>query len=219
MTNKRIVQFQMRYPKSYQRWTDYENSQLIKYLNQRVPNKEIASLLQRSPGSISSRIAKIKFLSNIKQGEINQINAKFAFSWESVLQSEQNEYFFPTPINEFMKKKYRYPAIYRWIIEWPDNYCDEIFYIGETIKLCPDRLSSYLSPGPKQQTNLRLNLQFNEFVTNGAKIHLEILRIKSALLNDLLFCEEDLKHQDIRRLIERLLIILYRKQGLNLLNL
>jgi hypothetical protein len=118
-----------------------------------------------------------------------------------------------------MKRLYKKPVIYRWIVERTNADDEMVMYIGEAARLCPDRLSGYVAPGPTQRTNLRLNQQFHEYVAHGGRIRLEILKMTGAFVNDLDLTERDLSRQDIRRLIERLLVTLYRNQGVNLLNL
>ena len=109
--------------------------------------------------------------------------------------------------------------IYRWIVERPDPNDEILMYIGEANRFCPDRLSGYITPGPTQQTNHRLNQQFHEVIAHGGRIRLETLKMTGAFVNDLDLTEKDLSRQDIRRLVERLLVTLYRNQGVNLLNL
>jgi hypothetical protein len=56
-------------------------------------------------------------------------------------------------------------------------------------------------------------------LAQGNKVKLEILKLTGAFVDDLALSENDLKRQDVRRLIERLLVTLYRNRGANLLNL
>lgn len=118
-----------------------------------------------------------------------------------------------------MKQRYKKPAIYRWIVAHADNEANTQMYIGETKRLCPDRLSGYIIPGPTQQTNLRLNKFFHECLMQDSTVQLEILRINGSFTPDLSFTDTDLSSQDIRRLLEKLLMVLYRNQGVELINL
>jgi phosphoenolpyruvate synthase/pyruvate phosphate dikinase len=179
----------------------------------------LAAIFQRQPSAITSRLFKFKFASARQDFKKGSIEVKVMFEWEAVCQSETEEYVFPKPITEFMKQLYKKPVIYRWIVERTDTNDEMLMYIGEAARLCPDRLSGYLVPGPTQQTNIRLNQQFHECIAHGGKIRLETLKMTGAFVNDLDLTEKDLSRQDIRRLIERLLVTLYRSQGINLLNL
>jgi hypothetical protein len=219
MTNKRTSTLKQQYPKIYTKWTKEEDSLLNQYAYEELTIQKMSLVLQRSTGAISSRLSKLKYGSHQQELIKGRADVNIMFSWKKVFQSEDEVYLFPDPITPFMRTNYHKPAIYRWIVDSPDEDNEYLLYIGETIKLCPDRLLSYLFPGPKQQTNLRLNQQFNEFHANGCRIELEILKINGAIMNDLEIKESDLKRQDIRRLIERLLVTLYRNQGINLLNL
>jgi hypothetical protein len=147
------------------------------------------------------------------------VDLKFVFSWEPVLCTEDEEYSFPNPITQFMKRRYSGPAIYRWIIEHQGDEANPQVYIGEAKRLCPDRLSGYITPGPTQQTNWRLQRALLDGLAQGAMVQLEVLRLVGPIMPDLAFSEKDLARQDVRRLLERLLVVLYRNQGVELLNL
>ena len=218
MTNEHIEAIKNKYPKAYQKWTPEEESLLLEKYQRGVSLIQLVQEFERQPSAISGRLFRLRFGENshidLQQGIIE---FKVAFDWEIVLASEKHDYKFPNPITDFMKQKYGKPVIYRWTIDRGENA--KSFYIGETVKFCPDRLSDYLSPGPSQQTNIRLNQYFQEGVENGANLKLEILKMSGAFVNDLDLQDKDLKHQDIRRLIEKLLVTLYRNQGLDLLNL
>jgi hypothetical protein len=218
MNNEHIEAIKKQYPKAYQKWTSSEETLLLEEYQNGVSLIQLAKEFERQPSAISGRLFRLRFGENsnvdLRQGIIE---FKMAFEWEVVLSSDQDEYIFPNSITAYMKQKYRKPVIYRWIIDRGQG--ERCYYIGEAIRFCPDRLSSYLFPGPSQQTNIRLNRIFQEGIKNGASLRLEILRMSGAFVNDLDLEEKDLARQDIRRLIEKLLVTLYRNQGLDLLNL
>jgi len=218
MANNQIEKIKQRYPRAYEKWTSEEDSLLQEKYAQGIAVKEIAKAFQRQPSAIRSRLLKSGVTYQEQDLQKGTIEVNFAFEWEPVFQEQKIQYVFPNSTTEFMRKNYRKPAIYRWTIEHIEDG-DSLFYIGEAVKLCPDRLSGYLSPGPTQQTNIRLNQLFHESIYNGATIKLEILKFTGSFVNDLRLGEKDLARQDIRRLIERLLVTLYRSQGLDLLNL
>jgi hypothetical protein len=218
MANEHLFLIKQRYPRAYEKWTADEETLLKQKHAEGVGIDELAALFQRQPGAITSRIAKLRFGSIQDDLKPSSIDVKVSFEWETVYQSETTEYEFPAPITRFMNDTYRKPMVYRWIIELPDAE-ETLIYIGESARFCPDRLSGYLAPGPTQQTNIRLHRQFNEFVENGGKVKLQALKVNGAIVNDLELTEKDMGRQDIRRLIERLLVTLYRSQGANLLNL
>lgn len=218
MSNEQIESIKKKYPRAYQKWLPDEEKLLLEKYQNGVSLPQLSQEFQRQPSAISSRLFKLRF------GENSQINLqngiielKVAFEWETVLSSDEIYYVFPGPITDFMKEKYKKPVIYRWTIEFEGN--EKTFYVGETLRFCPNRLNGYLAPGSDQHTNIRLSNLFHESIRNGANLKLEILKMSGAFVNDLDLQEKDLEKQDIRRLIEKLLISLYRNQGLNLLNL
>jgi hypothetical protein len=149
---------------------------------------------------------------------MSEIKIEFNYQWEPAVRDENgNNYFFPEEITPFMRQKYRHPAIYRWNI-FSESLKDEKFYIGEAQDLC-QRINGYLNPGPSQQTNKRINKKFHEYIENGFKIRLEILRFEKIRINDFVITENDLSHKHNRRFIEELMVIIYEQKGFQLLNL
>jgi hypothetical protein len=219
MANEHLASIKRRYPRAYDKWTAEEDGLLEQKYTEGTSLEDLATIFQRRPGAITSRLFKLKLASARQDFKQGSIEVKVMFEWETVRQSEAEEYVFPKPITEFMKRLYKKPVIYRWIVERTNADDEMVMYIGEAARLCPDRLSGYVAPGPTQRTNLRLNQQFHEYVAHGGRIRLEILKMTGAFVNDLDLTERDLSRQDIRRLIERLLVTLYRNQGVNLLNL
>lgn len=218
MPNEHIEAIKKKYPRAYQKWTSEEESLLLEKYQGGSSLVQLAQEFQRQPSAISGRLFKLRFGENGHFDlQAGIIELRMAFEWEAVLSSDDSQYKFPQPITAFMKKHYRKPAIYRWTINQIEG--ETLFYIGEAVRLCPDRLNGYLSPGSNQQTNIRLNRIFQETAGNGASIRLEILKLSGAFVNDLDFQEKDLAKQDIRRLIEKLLVTLYKNQDFNLLNL
>jgi len=67
--------------------------------------------------------------------------SSISFVWKPILKDEISLYQFPNPISSFMKSSYNVPAIYRWIVQTPDNKV--LYYIGETEQLCPRRITHY----------------------------------------------------------------------------
>lgn len=218
MTKEHVEAIKKKYFRAYQKWTPEEENLLLEKYQNGASLIQLVQEFERQPSAISGRLFRLRFGENshldLQQGVIE---FKVVFDWEVVLASEKDEYKFPNPITGFMRKNYQKPVIYRWTIDRGED--GRFFYIGETKKLCPDRLHGYLSPLPIQTTNVRLNKYFQESIGNGASIKLEILKMSGALVNDLDLQDKDLVRQDNRRLVERLLITLYRSQGLDLLNL
>jgi len=219
MADEHLARIKQHYPKAYEKWTAEEDILLEQKYKEGASLEELATIFQRQPSAIRSRLFKLKFAADRQSIYQGSIEVKVAFEWEAVLQTENQEYAFPNPITEFMKRHFKKPAIYRWVVERTNVDDETLIYIGEAARLCPDRLSGYLTPGPTQHTNIRLNRLFNECVAHGGRTKLEVLKLTGAFVNDLSLSENDLGRQDIRRLLEKLLVTLYRNQGVNLLNL
>lgn len=150
---------------------------------------------------------------------IEQIKLTLRYSWDPVLIDETNEYHFPMAISNLMKQHYNKPAIYKWNVykHSPDD--QKRFYIGEAAILCPSRIQGYLSPGPSQQTNIRMKKMFSEFINQGLKIRLEALNLQHSTLGKIPLLPKDLSSKHTRRYIEALLITHYHSKGYTLLNL
>ena len=215
MDKKRLEKIRKKYPRAYERWTEEEENLLVQKHNEGLDNKKIASLLQRKIGAIQSRL---KFLIGWEypSGDLQKayfMRVLFKFDWLPVL------YFFPSPVSGFMNQKYGGATVYRWNIyqEFPSDM--KILYVGETTRLCPNRLNGYLEPGPTQTTNQRLHSEFNKFKAEGKKIHLEVLQFDMLNINGMKITPEKLKDKSFRLMIEAMLATYYSEKGYELLNL
>jgi hypothetical protein len=138
------------------------------------------------------------------------------YSWNPILSDGLEPYTFPNDITNFMKTHYRMPAIYRWSIRFDDE--NTLYYIGETEELCPRRLGHYIKPGPGQQTNQRLNAQFQKYLQSGCQIKLDCLIFNPYILNSIKITQKSLINANLRRMMEHLMIYQYSNQGISLLN-
>ncbi len=139
--------------------------------------------------------------------------------WQILLCDEKEEYFFPHPITNYMKLNYKYPAIYRWNVYSNSIRDESLLYIGEAQSLCPDRLKNYLKPGPSQKTSRRIHDMFNEFSSQGMKIQMEVFDFERITIDEVALVQKDLSQKHVRLLIEQLLVTIYRRKGVTLLNL
>lgn len=170
MANEHLASIRRKYPKAYDKWTAEDDFMLEQKYREGTSLENLAAFFQRQPSAITSRLFKMKFASTRQGLKQESIELQVMFEWEAVHQSDAEEYVFPRPVTEFMRRFYNKPAIYRWIVERTDIGDEPLIYIGEAARLCPDRLSGYLMPGPTQQTNLRLNQQFHECLVQGGSI-------------------------------------------------
>ena len=146
----------------------------------------------------------------------NQIELTLTYEWEPVLLDQDKQYTFPNNITKFMRDKYNFSGIYRWVVEKETNI--QAIYIGEA-SLLPRRIYQYLNPGKSQQTNNYINHLFGGFIhEQGYNIKLEKLKIFSCELGDKKITENDLDDKNMRVLVEHLLLVYYENKGFDILN-
>ncbi len=218
MRNESLASIRKHHPRAYEKWTTEDEELLTQGQREGAGVERLATLLQRQPGAVSSRLNKLQFAAERKSHGIAD-GSGVVLHWEVVLGASGEPYMFPNAPTAFMKRLYRGPTIYRWLLESEGGDQAPLVYLGETVRLCPDRLTGYLNPGPTQLTNIRLNRLLHECVTHGGRATLQILKLTGPLLSDLSLNNADLHRQDVRRSLESLLVTIYRSRGVNLLNL
>lgn len=139
-----------------------------------------------------------------------------SYKWIPINSAENIPYCFPDDITDYMKSRYGFPALYRWIIDRKDG--SVFYYLGETDGLIPRRINQYLKPGPSQKTNLRLNEVFYDEIKKGTKIRLEYLTFSPFTINEFKFSHSSLTDVHVRRFLEKLFTILSLATGERLLN-
>ena len=141
------------------------------------------------------------------------VNLTLTYEWEPILLDQGKQYTWPNKITKFMRDKYNFSAIYRWVVE---NTLS--IYIGEA-SLLPRRIYQYLNPGKSQQTNNYINHLFGGFIhEQGYNIKLEKLKIFSCELGDKKITENDLDDKIMRVLVEHLLLVYYENKGFDIMN-
>jgi hypothetical protein len=144
-------------------------------------------------------------------------NLHLKFEWELVQYEEDRTYQFPNVISPFMKARYKEPAIYRWsVFKESFEECNTV-YIGESTELIR-RINGYLKPGISQQTNIRMNALFTEYIDKGFSIYIELMRIESLIINNKSYSQDDLNNKYMRRLIENFLIVDHLSNNYTILN-
>ena len=144
------------------------------------------------------------------------VNLTLTYEWEPILLDQGKQYTWPNKITKFMRDKYNFSAIYRWVVAKEDNI--QAIYIGEA-SLLQRRIYQYLKPGKSQQTNNYINHLFGGFIhEQGYNIKLEKLKIFSCELGDKKITENDLDDKNIRVLVEHLLLVYHENKGFNILN-
>jgi hypothetical protein len=136
--------------------------------------------------------------------------------WKDIESASGTEYCFPSLITRHLKKHYDKPRIYRWALFDDENKLKEA-YVGETESVCT-RLSQYLRPGSKQQTNLRLRAHLDESIARGLKAKFQILQFEQFQVNGVVVNEAALGNPHVRQFLEALAIIENRCTGCKVLN-
>jgi len=144
------------------------------------------------------------------------MNISIDFKWEPVFIRESEHYYFPNEISDFMRRKYKAPAIYRWVVEKDGKIVS--MYVGEADELCPRRIYGYLNPGPSQMTNIRINDLFHQLISQGNKIWLEHLVLSSFIFDGKTITPSDLGKKTVRMFLENLILIHYESSGITILN-
>jgi hypothetical protein len=128
----------------------------------------------------------------------------FKFRWADVQIATGYNYRFSNPLSAFMKEQCCFPAVYRWHV-WAPTVGPSALYVGETDNLAR-RIQQYLSPGPRQATNLRLKAYFDEATEKGELVELQTLQFEALQINKLKVSMDALGDAHIRRLLESLIL-------------
>ncbi len=129
------------------------------------------------------------------------------FKWKR-LQNEGVYYQFNDPFHV----KNNESVIYRWCAIKNNEI---LVYYGET-KAFKNRIKFYLKPGKDQQTNIRINDEFQELIRNGFIVYLDLLDISEFMIDDIKINEFESKY--FRRMIENYLILCSKAKGMTVLN-
>jgi hypothetical protein len=153
------------------------------------------------------------------EDEMQRFNIAITYEWQAVLLRENVKYLYPLAITPFMRSRYREPGIFRWNIYGKIDADKKFYYIGEAQEICPRRLYGYLNPGPTQQSNKKIKVEFEAYLKAGLNIGLDICSLKELKFDALSLGKEALVDKYNRRLIVAAMIVEHRKQGLMVLDL
>lgn len=135
------------------------------------------------------------------------LQAGLAWDWVPVLEDDGTPYQFPHGVSRYMSKQYSGPAIYRWTVRRQADIVG--VYIGETAEL-RRRIHHYLSPGPRQPTNQRLNHEFTAALQRGFIVTLEVLHFAPFEVAGHLISQAGLEAKALRVLLEHLMLWVYQ---------
>jgi hypothetical protein len=95
------------------------------------------------------------------------------------------------------------PAIYRWGF-FKESVLRKAS-IGETENL-KRRVRGYISPGPSQETNKRINAEFEKASRACLKVRLDVLRIQTIHVNRVIICNGNLTDPFVRKMMENFIL-------------
>lgn len=150
---------------------------------------------------------------------MNQLQIKFSYEWETVFLRENVEYLFPMAISPFMRTRYKEPAVFKWEVYQKTPGDKKLVYIGEAPELCPRRLYGYLSPGPTQLANKKINTEFRAYLKENLKIKLDICRIQDLVFEGTWQDTKAFADKHLRRLVVEAMIIDQQKRGFTVADL
>jgi hypothetical protein len=236
---QRLARIRSRYPRAYETWTQEELATLLEMVLGGRSIKEVSIALRRQPSAVRSRIAKLRVFRSSQTHNVQPrqvapapepeavpvpgssspvpLSIELMFEWRPVLRSVEQLYTFPSSLTPYMQHRYKWPAVYRWVIYRVARDKPSLLYIGSTKKLCPDRLSGYLLP-KGSATNERLNGLFQAYAQEGFTVALDILVPSRVTTGNATATQFDFNTQTRRSVVEELLINHYRQQGIELLN-
>ena len=90
-------------------------------------------------------------------------------------------------------------------------------YVGETDEL-RRRFQHYRTPGPSQQTNIRMNAEFRDHMATGGSIEVDTVIDKIDVIADGEPVRVDLANKAMRRLLEHAALVDEAAAGTKLLN-
>jgi hypothetical protein len=228
VSDERLGRIRAKHPRAYEKWTEADDTLLKGKLAADTGIEELSRLLHRQPNAILSRLRKLASLADQRASaskdpcdvSVSSLYVGFSvkFEWVAMLRANNERYVFPQSITEYMKCLYGGPALYRWSAIRDSPVTEQRIYIGQTSRLCPDRVDGYLHPRDSEATNRRLNRQLDGYLTQGFRIQLEVLQFDQLVIGDLVLTHEDLGEQSVRLFLENLLVTYYRHSNCVLLN-
>lgn len=131
-------------------------------------------------------------------------NLEISFRWTPIQGLANIPYCFPQPVSKYLRREYRRPAVYRWVIEQGGKTS---IYIGETEDLAR-RLTHYLNPGIKQPTNTRIRGILDLPCRSNARISFDMLEFDPFSINQRCYSMLDLGTKETRCFLENLSVTL-----------
>jgi hypothetical protein len=150
---------------------------------------------------------------------MQELKIKLTYNWQTVYLRENVEYLFPMAISPYMRSKYKAPAVFKWDVYQKTPGDKKLVYIGEAQELCPKRLYGYLTPGPTQLANQKVNNEFRGYLKDKLSIRLEICQIQEIRFGESVTDISGFTDKHVRRLVAEALIVEHGKRGFTIAEL
>jgi len=141
---------------------------------------------------------------------------RISFQWRSaVVEENGTAYTFPDRFTRFFREKYSVPAVYRWRVLKNQPGDKEPIYIGEAEEL-PKRIQRVRTPSKTAKdtdTNRRLHQIFQQFLSQGRKIVIDVADVDPFEMNGVRFGGDTMGDLFKRRAVENILLALAQKSG------
>ncbi|MBI5136842.1 MAG: hypothetical protein HZA24_05830 [Nitrospirae bacterium] len=139
----------------------------------------------------------------------SNFSAMFRYQWQPIGQivlDADKKLLFPTPPGG--------PGVYRFCVREGDKVS---WYVGESSSL-GRRFANYKTPGPTQQTNLRLNERFTDALLFGGTISVSVIVNTAWIIQDGTERQADFARTSVRRMFENAVLSLDVGSGEHVLN-
>jgi hypothetical protein len=150
---------------------------------------------------------------------MNNLQITLEYEWQAICLRENVEYLFPMDISPYMRTRYKAPAVFKWDVYQKVPGDKRLVYIGEAQELCPKRLYGYLSPGPTQLANKKVNADFRGYLKEKFRIGLKICQVKEIILGGSRMDAQAFSEKHLRRLVVEASIIEHINRGFTVIDL
>ena len=151
---------------------------------------------------------------------MDQNPLKIYVQWRSMMEQNETPYNYPAKFSRYLRERYSVPAVYRWRVLELQPGERKTVYIGEAEDLIR-RIQRVRTPSKKSkrgETNKRLKQIFDEKISSGRTIVLDIADFDSFEMNGVSFSPEELEDQFKRKALENLILCFAQAEGQEILN-
>jgi hypothetical protein len=137
----------------------------------------------------------------------NRKSIQVGIQWRAALLGEGQPYLFPKKFTPYFRRHHGTAAVYRWRIMSKTGETTDAVYIGEAEDLA-QRVRVLTPPKQNTSTNRRLHDLFQQRLSEGKTIALDVADIDPFEINDVQFGKDSVTDCFKRRTLENLLLSL-----------